>query len=240
MAKFRANTDWLSGTQVDEGGKAAFVQAVTSGGSGATADQVQGNVASGAADAGNPVKVGGVYNTTLPTLTNGQRADLQLGLRGALDVSLYAVDSSTPIGSSGNTSDGGAALRGLAVTSYGAVYNGTTWDRARKPNGISRLTSSAAGGSPTNAKASAGDLFQFWGQNAAAATYLQLYNKASAPVVGTDTPILTYPIPASTVFSQSIDSAYFPLGIGYAFTTDAAGTTGAAAAAVTSFGLLYA
>lgn len=43
-------------------------------GSGALASEVQGNSASGAADVGNPVKVGGVYNTTLPTFTNGQRA----------------------------------------------------------------------------------------------------------------------------------------------------------------------
>lgn len=39
---------------------------------------VGGNVASGAADSGNPVKVGGVFNTTLPTLANGQRGDIQL------------------------------------------------------------------------------------------------------------------------------------------------------------------
>ena len=37
-----------------------------------------GNVASGATDSGNPVKVGGVYNTSAPTLTNGQRGDGQM------------------------------------------------------------------------------------------------------------------------------------------------------------------
>ena len=50
-------------------------------GSGAAASQVQGNVASGATDAGNPVKTGGVYNTTQPTLTNGQRGDTQMDVR---------------------------------------------------------------------------------------------------------------------------------------------------------------
>lgn len=39
---------------------------------------VVGNVASGVADSGNPVKVGGVFNTVLPTLTTGQRGDIQL------------------------------------------------------------------------------------------------------------------------------------------------------------------
>lgn len=35
------------------------------------------SVAAGATDSGNPVKVGGVYNSTPPTLTTGQRGDLQ-------------------------------------------------------------------------------------------------------------------------------------------------------------------
>jgi len=37
-----------------------------------------GNVAAGATDSGNPVKTGGKYNATPPTLTDGQRGDSQL------------------------------------------------------------------------------------------------------------------------------------------------------------------
>lgn len=37
-------------------------------------------VASGAADSGNPIKVGGKYNSTLPTFTDGQRGDFQIDL----------------------------------------------------------------------------------------------------------------------------------------------------------------
>lgn len=37
-----------------------------------------GNVAAGATDSGSPVKVGGKYNSSAPTLTTGQRGDLQL------------------------------------------------------------------------------------------------------------------------------------------------------------------
>lgn len=47
---------------------------------------VQGNISSGVADAGNPVKVGGRYNTTLPTLTNGQRGDAQVSAKGQLQM----------------------------------------------------------------------------------------------------------------------------------------------------------
>ena len=49
---------------------------------------VQGNVASGSADAGNPVKVGGKYNSTPPTFTDGQRGDLQLDSAGNLKVNI--------------------------------------------------------------------------------------------------------------------------------------------------------
>lgn len=41
-----------------------------------------GGVASGATDSGNPVKTGGVYNSTPPTLTNGQRGDTQMDASG--------------------------------------------------------------------------------------------------------------------------------------------------------------
>lgn len=44
---------------------------------------VQGAGASGAAKAGNPVQVGGVFNTTQPTVTTGQGVELQATARGA-------------------------------------------------------------------------------------------------------------------------------------------------------------
>lgn len=51
---------------------------------GANADQIQGNVASGATDLNNPVKIGGPFNSTLPTVTTGQRVDAQFDNRGCL------------------------------------------------------------------------------------------------------------------------------------------------------------
>lgn len=59
-----------------------------SGGAPASAEQVVGNVAAGAADSGNPVKVGGKYNATLPTLTDGNRGDLQLDVNAMARVAL--------------------------------------------------------------------------------------------------------------------------------------------------------
>lgn len=44
--------------------------------------QVVGNVASDAIDSGNPIKIGGVYNATLPTVGNGDRVDAQFSQYG--------------------------------------------------------------------------------------------------------------------------------------------------------------
>lgn len=52
---------------------------------------VTGNVASGATDSGNPIKIGGVYNTTPPTLTNGQRGDAQMDANADLLVALGTI-----------------------------------------------------------------------------------------------------------------------------------------------------
>jgi hypothetical protein len=111
------------------------------------------------------------------------------------------------------------------------------------PNTSSRIPSSAASTNATLAKSSEGLLFYISGFNAAVATrFLKLYNKATAPTVGTDTPLLTIAIPASSAFvldfSRGVD---FDTGIGYALTTGAADNdTGAVAAAdILGLNILY-
>lgn len=49
---------------------------------------VVGNIPSASTDSGNPVKTGGVFNTTLPTATNGQRVDSQSTPKGSKHVNL--------------------------------------------------------------------------------------------------------------------------------------------------------
>lgn len=95
---------------------------------------------------------------------------------------------------------------------------------------------SAASTNATSVKASAGELGLIYAVNLnAAVRYLKLYNKASAPTVGTDTPVATLPIPASTTgagFSLPIpEGLAFSTGIAYAVTTGYADAdTGAVAA----------
>lgn len=54
-----------------------------------------GDVGSGATDSGNPIKVAGVYNTSPPSFTNGQRANLQTDSQGRLKVTIPPLSSST-------------------------------------------------------------------------------------------------------------------------------------------------
>lgn len=92
---------------------------------------VAGNAASGATDSGNPVKIGGVYNTTLPTLTNGQRGDAQMSSKGVLYTTLMSLGGGAAIS---NTTPADALSNGqvtLTVSDMGQVFNGTTWDRLR-------------------------------------------------------------------------------------------------------------
>lgn len=80
---------------------------------------VQGMVASAGTNSGNPLKVGGVFNTTQPTVTNGQVVDAQTSARGefliAKGVSGFTID---------NTS---FSVTGTASANMAQV-NGTTTD----------------------------------------------------------------------------------------------------------------
>ncbi len=95
---------------------------------------VVGNVASGVADAGNPVKVGGKYNLTFPTFTDGQRGDLQLTARGSLRVTLVDAVNTTITGGADNADAVATTSTSarLTVLNRNTILNpsGTpTWDR---------------------------------------------------------------------------------------------------------------
>jgi hypothetical protein len=71
-------------------------------------------------------------------------------------------------------------------------------------NGATRSRiNAAASTNATSLKASAGQAYSIDVFNVAAyPVYLKLYNKASAPTVGTDTPIATIPVPAGGGYSR--------------------------------------
>lgn len=132
----------------------------------ASALTVVGNVASGASDSGNPVKIGGKYNSTKPTLTNGQRGDTQVEINGATTVALYGKVTNpgdTPIllDSTGNNvrtqiysgatnlsnaitpSDALSNSTALGTVSMGLLWSGANWQLSRNVNATTLLASAA-------------------------------------------------------------------------------------------------
>jgi hypothetical protein len=94
---------------------------------------------------------------------------------------------------------------------------------------VARLLSAAASTNATVVKATPGSLFTIVGVNAnVAARYLKIYNKATSPTVGTDTPVATLYLPPSSVnggqfvFNFTSQPLNLTAGIGYALTTAAA------------------
>lgn len=65
---------------------------------GTTSQPVVGNAASAAADSGNPIKIGAVYNSTLPTVTTGQRVDAQATPKGSIHVNLRDATGAEKLG----------------------------------------------------------------------------------------------------------------------------------------------
>jgi hypothetical protein len=166
---------------------------VTAGVSGLIA--VGGNAGAGVADTGNPVKVGGKYNSVLPSYTSGNRGDLQQDKNGKIHV----VHSLTP--------------DYCGYTAYNLNAAATT--------------------NPVSIKTMPGNISEITAFNAAAyPVYLRIYNKATAPTVGTDISYRTIMIPAGTEKTISFpNGAYFSAGIAIALTKGVAATDATAVAA---------
>jgi hypothetical protein len=91
----------------------------------------------------------------------------------------------------------------------------------------SRLLSAAATTNATSVKGSSGTIKAIQGYNAKTSpVFLKIYNKASSPTVGSDTPVKTIYLPASSAFAFNFS---FTLGTGIAYAL-----TGAAADADTT------
>lgn len=109
---------------------------------------VAGNVAAASADSGNPLKIGGKLNTTMPTYTDGQRGDAQIGVRGALKVQVMVADSGNALTQAPDNVDAVVASATANKTvnmSRGTVFNGVSWDRPRVPVIIKTAVATAAG-----------------------------------------------------------------------------------------------
>ena len=121
--------------------------------------------------------------------------------------------------------NGSVALSALPA---GTNLIGDVGNQVRATSGgiasVARLPSAAASTNAANVKGSAGRVYSVDCLNAsAAARFLKLYNKATAPTVGTDAPFATFAIPAGQRLSINWGDIglYLSAGIGYALTTGA-------------------
>jgi hypothetical protein len=155
----------------------------------------------GATAAANALQVGAVFNSSAPTLTNGQGAALQLDASGNLKIVCSGCSAASTVSLNPATS-GGLTLAHTVL---------------------------AASTNATSLKASQGQVYSFClNNNAAYPVFLKLYNKASAPTVGTDTPVSVLEAQAGVPICKQTEEGFaFATGIAWAATkglTDADAT----------------
>lgn len=230
-----------------DNGDGTYSMGVSGGGGGGGTTNVQGTVASGTPDSGNAVKIGGLANLVAPTgVTQGSRVDAWFNARGALmagGLSIAGADAQANQIALLTNQAGTAQITGAA----GFVYNGATFDRQRGDTTGTfviqkaattggTLTSKIISAATTNAtvvKASAGQVYGIQLSNSGATwAFVKLYNKATAPTVGTDATIEVIGIPPGgrCEINRPIGMP-FAAGIGLAITAGFADTDTAAVAA---------
>jgi hypothetical protein len=119
-----------------------------------------------------------------------------------------------------------ASDKELVALNTNTTVSGTVWMSGQNTSmgGTTSRVKSAASTNATNLRTTAGNVYAFgFFNNAAATRYVKFYSKASAPTVGTDTPLFTVVLPAggNTEFS-SVVPLRFGAGIGYAITAGVA------------------
>lgn len=203
-----------------------------------TTDTVQGQSATDAAVAGNPVLSGGRASTAVPTAmsADGDAVPAWMTRTGATVISGDNVDDAafTPATSRVVVIAGQAdetATDSVDEGDAGAIR--ITLDRkvittpyAHPAGGYTPVsTVSAASTNATSLKGSAGTVGAVTVTNInAAMRYLKFYNKATAPTVGTDTPVYVIPLPGNTAGAGATVSfgdagLNFSTGIAWALTT---------------------
>lgn len=159
------------------------------GNGGATVDFAGQNAASPA----NSLQVGGQFNTSPTTLTTGDSSPLQLSSAGSLLVQCTSGCSAT------------TTISLIPATSGGLTLAHTV---------------AAASTNATSLKGSAGQVYEACvNSNATYPVYLKLYNKATSPTVGTDTPVKVIQAQAGVPACMRTEEGFaFGTGIAWALT----------------------
>ena len=118
-------------------------------------------------------------------------------------------------------------VSGSVTANWGTITTGTTY------NVVTAASTNAA-----VIKATAGSMYEITISNTTATpAYVKLYNKTTAPTVGTDVPVLTIPVAASAAGAGTVITSFgtvgkrFATGIGIAVTAGPLATDTAVAVA---------
>jgi hypothetical protein len=113
----------------------------------ANATNVQGNADTLTSDTGYPVKVGGVYHSSPPAPSSGQRVDMQMDAAGNVNVNVQ--NSVAGSFTTGSTSVGASAVE--VTSSNIALYRGITIKAAAGNTGTIYVGPSSSVTAATNA-----------------------------------------------------------------------------------------
>lgn len=167
-----------------------------------------GPAADDAAASGNPVPVGGIFNTTRPTYTSGDRTQVQTDARGAQAVFLSNEGSVVSANVAGAADNATIATAGLRTVSVPMLSDGTTLDVARSAQGAALVNTgigvtaveeggrtyshiTAAAPTTTVVKSGAGHLHTLVINTPAANAVITIYDNTAAS--GTVIAIITQP-----------------------------------------------
>lgn len=185
----------------------------------------------GATAPANVLVVGGTFNTSLPTIGNGDSSQFQIDAKGQMfaDVNYWA-GTSLGAPSAYGTSPGAVNVPGVNAFITNTVPISGTFSIAPSTSSAQAfLDYHASSAAAANIKASAGNLYGLaLGNNGTAACWLQLFNTAGTPTAGTSV-VDSYMVQAGVAIvvpAGAIALKNFTTGIAAAgATTDSGATT---------------
>lgn len=168
----------------------------------------------------------GAVTTAAPSYTTAQTSPLSLTTAGALRVDGSAVTQPVSGTVTANAGTGTFGVSGTVTanvgTTNGLALDATLTGGSQKSIPVAGTSGgatpyhliSAASTNATSVKGSAGQVYSVTAFNTnASARFLKLYDKATAPSVGTDTPVQTYLIPGNA--SGAGLTLALPVGMGF-------------------------
>lgn len=147
-------------------------------------------------------------------LAGGLPAALGTGGGLKVDGSGTALPISGTVGVSGSVGVTGTFFQATQPVSGTVGISGTVPTSASPvtSGGLSAYRNISILATGVSIKGSAGQIYGYYLYNNSAATrFVKFYNKATAPTIGTDTPVLTIPLPAGGGANLS-----FPIGVAFA------------------------